>query len=95
MVETTTFKLGEKRNVTILVDSISNSPFEVSSASFELKNGETVEASGDCEIRQLCEDSVLISALIQPMIKCALYDLEFTYTIYPETMKHICRVRVV
>lgn len=53
-----------------------------------------VEASGQCEISQVSDSEVTLTALIQPMAKSATYVLEYTYEIPPEVLIHDIRVAV-
>lgn len=94
MIESTDFKVGEKKEVLIKIRSMCRQPIEVTDATFSLDISEETEASGDCEIRQVSDIECILSALIQPMRKNALYDLNYHYTIYPEELIHTVRVRV-
>lgn len=80
------FKLGEKKYVMIEVRSCNQQPFEVVKASYELSTNTEIEDSGDCEINQVDDKTVVLMALIQPRIKGTVYSLEFTYRIPPETI---------
>lgn len=88
------FQLGEKKYVAIRVWSCDKRGFEVVRAKYTLKKGMEIEESGTCEIYQDREDSVQLSALIQPQAKNALYTLEFTYEIPPEILKYVLQIRV-
>lgn len=94
VMEYVRFKLGEKKYVAIRVQSCDRRAFEVTQAKYTLKKGMETEKSGTCEIYQDREDSVQISALIQPQAKNAQYSLEFTYEIPPEILKHVIQVCV-
>lgn len=94
MVESTDFKVGEKKEVLIKIRSMCRKPIEVSKATFSLDIGEETEATGDCEIRQVSDVECILSALIQPMRKNAVYNLTYFYTIYPEELRYNVRVRV-
>lgn len=94
MIESTNFFLGEKKRVTIGVESICAKPIEVTNARYSLFLGGELEASGDCEVEQLCDSKVKMSALIKPMAKDALYLLRYHYTIYPEEFEYLVHVRV-
>lgn len=93
-MERVEFALGEKKYVTIRVQSCGQKAFEVSQAKYILKKGEEIEESGTCMIEQEKEDRVLLSALIQPKAKYTVYTLEFTYEIPPEILKHEIRIGV-
>lgn len=93
-MECVRFKLGEKKYVAIRVQSCDRKAFEITQAKYILKKGIEAEASGICEIYQDREDSVQLSALIQPQAKNAQYTLEFTYEIPPEILKHVIQVCV-
>lgn len=95
MIETTTVYTGEKKRIRCVVESLNQGPFEVSSASFELIHDDAVEASGPCEISPVAPDTVVLSALIQPMIAKTTYKLVFHYDIYPERLMYFCNVRTV
>ena len=94
MIETVNFELGEKKYVCICVRSADRHVFEVTSAKYVLKKGDEVEASGQCEIAQVSDSEVTLTALIQPMAKSATYVLEYTYEIPPEVLIHDIRVAV-
>ena len=90
-----TFELGEKKYVCICVRSTCpNRPFDVTSAKYVLRNGDQEEAKGDCIIEKKSDAETILSALIQPMIKGAIYILEYTYEIPPEIIKYEVRVTV-
>ncbi len=95
MIETTTVYTGEKKRIRCVVEALNQAPFEVSSASFELRHNDEVEASGPCEIAPVSPDTVVLSALIQPMIAKTTYTLVFYYDIYPERLQYFCKVRTV
>lgn len=88
------FKLGEKKYVMIEVRSCNQQPFEVAKATYKLRCGLTEEASGECEINQTNDMTVILMALIQPQAKGATYELEFTYQILPETLIYKVLVNV-
>ena len=93
--ETAEFKMGEKKYVCISVRSTcTNRPFDVTSAKYILRNGDQKEASGECEISKRDDKETILSALIQPMIKGAVYTLEYTYEIPPEILKYEVKVKV-
>ena len=81
-------KLGEKRYVMIEVRSCNNQPFEIVKASYKLSTSTEVEDSGECEINQVDDKTVVLMALIQPRAKGTVYSLEFTYQISPETIMY-------
>lgn len=88
------FKIGEKKYVTIKVTSSGCKPFEITKAAYVLKKGDEVEESGDCEIIQKKDFSVMLQALIQPQAKNAKYTLEITYEIPPEILKYEVNIEV-
>lgn len=94
MVESTDFKVGEKKEVLIKIRSMCQKPIEVTDATFSLDISDETEASGICEIRQVSDVECILSALIQPMRKNALYNLTYSYTIYPEELRYMVHVRV-
>lgn len=94
MIESTDFRVGEKKEVLIKIRSMCRKPIEVTDATFELTIGEETEAIGDCEVRQISGIECILSALIQPMRKNAIYDLTYHYTIYPEELVYSVHVRV-
>ena len=85
---------GEKKYVCISVGSTCGKPFDVTSAKYILRNGDQKEASGECEITQKSDTETVLSALIHPMIKSAVYTLEYTYEIPPEILKYEVKVKV-
>lgn len=94
MIESTDFKVGEKKEVLIKIRSMCRKPMEVTDAKFSLDISGETESSGECEIRQISDVETILSALIQPMRKNAIYDLTYFYTIYPEDLQHLVHVRV-
>lgn len=97
MAEQCTFHFGEGKKVQINVANILNPDdvFKVTDAKWELKHGDEVESSGDCETIPFNDNSVSVVALIRPMIPDTIYDLVYTYTIEPENFIHTVKVRVV
>lgn len=85
---------GKKKYVCISIKSTCKTPFDVTSATWSLKNGNQTEASGSCEIEKKTDTETVLSALIQPMIKGAMYTLEFDYEIPPEIFRYNILVRV-
>nr|DAT09679.1 MAG TPA: hypothetical protein [Caudoviricetes sp.] len=83
--EKITFKLGEKKYVRIEVKSCNGQPFDVTKAWYILRNSDEIEAEGDCLI-QTGDGSTILEALVQPMIKNAVYTLDITYEIPPEIL---------
>lgn len=94
MTETIDFSCGERRRVYIAVKSIARQPFEISDASFLLTVGDEVDAEGPCDIVEISKDEVLLGALIQPMRKGSIYDLKFSYEIFPTKLYYSIKVRV-
>lgn len=88
------FELGEKKYIMIEVRSCNHQPFEVAKATYKLRCGLTEEASGECEINQTNDTTVIVMALVQPQAKGATYELEFTYQIPPETLIYKVLVNV-
>lgn len=88
------FELGEKKYVCISVRSTNKKPFDVTSAKYNLRNGDQIEESGSCEIDKRNDQETVLSALIQPMIKGATYTLEYNYEIPPEILIHEVKVTV-
>lgn len=88
------FRLGEKRNVVIRITGCNRQPFEVTSAKYVLGLGSKIEDSGECNIQQVEDSAVLLSAVIQPQAKNAIYTMEFTYEIPPEILKHVVKIGV-
>ncbi len=95
MIETTTVYTGERKRIRCVIEALNQAPFEVSSARFELIHDDVVEASGPCEIAPVSPDTVVLSAVIQPMIAKTIYKLVFYYDIYPERLQYFCKVRTV
>lgn len=94
MIESTDFIVGEKKKVFIKIRSLCRSPMEVTKATYSLGIGDEEEDSGECEICEKSPTETIISALIQPMRKNAIYDLRYFYEIYPEKLEYRVRVRV-
>lgn len=95
MTESVTMQLGEKREIAIGVKSTCHKAFKVTDASFELRAGDEIEASGQCEVKEIRPDMMSISAFIRPQRKSALYDLVYTYHIEPEEYIYRVKVRMV
>lgn len=93
-MESVDFLVGEKKKVTISVKSIGQEPFEITDGVFSLRCGEDAESSGNLVMENVRKGVVTLSALIQPQRANTLYDLEFSYCIYPETYLHYVKVRV-
>lgn len=93
-MESVDFLVGEKKRVSISVKSIRQVPFEITDARFSLRCGEDEEVSGNLVVEPIRKGEVLLSALVQPQRANTLYDLEFSYEIYPETYLHYVKVRV-
>lgn len=95
MTSTISMKVGETRSVRIAISSSCCEPFTVDSATWELMCGEEIDESGDCDIEfnTECTRHVL-TALICPQRKNAMYVLRFRYTIYPENFIYEVNVRV-
>ena len=94
MMESLTMSLGEKRNIAVCVRSTCDQAFDIDEASFFLKSGEEVEESGTCGITYINDTNAILTALIRPMRKNCNYTLEFHYTIDPEELIYVCRIRV-
>lgn len=94
-MEKVAFEMGEKKYVCISVSSTNKKPFDVTTAKYNLRNGDQIEASGSCEIDKRSDQETVLSALIQPMIKGATYILEYNYEIPPEILIHEVRVQVI
>lgn len=94
MIETIDFSVGERRRVYISVTSIGHQPFEISNPSFILSVGNEIDDEGPCDIVEISQTEVLLGALIQPQRKGCLYDLKFTYEIYPSKLYYQIKVRV-
>ena len=92
MTEKVKFALGERKYVCIQVRSSCMQPFEICSAKYVLRLGNEIEKSGECEIQKKSDSEVLLSALIQPQVKGAVYALEYTYEIAPEILKYEVKV---
>lgn len=75
------FILGESKYIDFTVTSATNEQFVIAAASYQLKDGSTVIASGQCSI-----DGTTISALLTPAVR-GRFALEIAYTIPPETRK--------
>lgn len=88
------FRLGEKKRIIIRVTGCNGQPFEITSAKYVLSLGKVVEVSGECDIIQIDDSVVLLSAVIQPQAKNSVYTMEFTYEIPPEILKHVVKVGV-
>lgn len=88
------FKIGEKKIISIRVQSCNKKEFEVTNAKYILKKGVEIEESGSCTIDREKEYSTMLSAIIQPKAKNADYTLEFTYEVPPEILKHEIKVTV-
>lgn len=88
-------RLGEKKKVSILVSATYGRTFEITNATFSLVCGNDEESTGDCDIEMLNESECIISALVEPLRKNAIYVLDFWYDIYPkQRLNYKCLVRV-
>lgn len=93
MIETVPFIFGEKKKIGIKIESTCCMPFEATNCTWELRNGDTVEVTGDCDKVQTKITETLLFALIQPQIKGTLYTLRFYYSIYPEKLIYDVYIR--
>lgn len=85
---------GEKRNISIMVKSLEKKEFDIEKATYILRRGDEIEASGDCsEFTSNFKEHVL-TALIEPKAKSSNYILEFHYTINPEELCYPVSLRV-
>lgn len=94
-LEIITLKFGEKKNIPILVSSTYGGTFEITNATFQLMIGDTVEASGACEVEQLNMSECIVKALCEPLRKNATYKLIYWYDIYPQRLTYECLIRVI
>lgn len=95
MVESVNMHIGEKRKIAIGVKSTCHKAFEITDASFELRAGDEVELSGECEVEMIRPDEMAVSAFIHPQRAAALYDLVYKYRIEPEDYIYLVHVRMV
>lgn len=75
------FDVGERRHVQLRIHAALDAPFRIKSASWELMRGNTLEASGDCEI-----DEHVIDAYIEAPPGKTSYILRVTYEINDEVL---------
>lgn len=94
MIECVEFMLGERKQVCISVVNKCKEPFDITSATWELKKGDETEAHGDCEIDQRSDTETRLTALIQPMAKGATYHLIYNYEIPPQILMAKIKVNV-
>lgn len=94
MIESQSIVLGERRKITISVQSLTKQPFEIKNATFMLREGNVVESSGVCLVEELNPLEIHVSAVVQPQRK-ANYILEFHYDIDPERLIYKCMLKVV
>lgn len=89
------FIFGETKNVRIKIISMSEChPFSVTNAKYSLTCGDEEEASGICDICKISQRETILSALISPQRKNGIYNLRYTYDIYPETLIYNVKIRV-
>lgn len=93
-MEKVDLKLGEKRLICISVRSCNRKAFEVVGAKYALRCGDVVEISGDCEIERRSDSETVLSAIIEPLRKNAIYKLEYKYQIPPEVLIHEIKIDV-
>lgn len=87
------FIKGEDRHVKFRVHSAKGADMIVENASFELSKYDEVEASGQCEIEKEGTDVYLDMKLYPKNV--GNYELEITYQIADETLKHREEVKVI
>lgn len=75
------FDIGEHRHVRLKIHAAQDAPFRIKSASWELLRGNTLEASGECEI-----DEHIIDAYIEAPPGKTSYILRVIYKINDETL---------
>lgn len=94
MSEVVNFIFGEKKRVCIEVFNVFDTPFEISKAKFQTLVSDEIEENGDCEITYFNDHAVILSALINPKRKGAIYTLRYSYDIFPESLIYDVRIRV-
>lgn len=93
MVESMTIDFGERRNVSILVKSVNNTPFEILNPSFRLTCGSEIEDSGRCSLKELSPLETVVTAYVTPMRNNTTYTLVYEYDINPEHYIHRVMIR--
>lgn len=93
MVESMTIDFGERRNVSILVKSVNNTPFEILNPSFRLTSGNEIEDSGRCSLTELSPLEIVVTAYVAPMRNNTIYTLVYEYDIKPEHYIHRVMIR--
>lgn len=84
------FDVGERRHVQLRIHAAQEAPFRIKSATWELKRGNVLEASGECEI-----DEHIIDAYIEAPSSKTTYILRVTYEINDETLVEQLELAVV
>lgn len=94
VTESVSFKLGERKDVQILVENTQGKDCYISEASYELCCGSEVEDSGSCTITSVNTYRSIISAMISPQRANATYEFRVTYVIGEEVYIYSCLIRV-
>lgn len=94
-LEIINMRLGEKKEISILIAAQYGGTFEVTNATWALLTGDSEESNGECSTRQLNDSECIVSAVVEPLRKNAMYKLEFWYDVYPkQRLSYTCLVRV-
>lgn len=93
-LESMSFRLGERKEVRVLVENTSGKDCYISSASYELCCGQEVEEIGECHILQLKPNKSILTAIISPQRANASYKYRITYAIGDEVYIYDCLIRV-
>lgn len=94
VLESESFRFGERKIVRILVENTKGKDCRISSANWELLCGDDVESSGECGIEVVDVSTSILSMLLQPQRSNFTYTLYVTYGIGDETYIYTCLVRV-
>ena len=82
--------LGEDKYVRFRVVSLKNEDFEILKATYKLYKDKSLEAEGDCKIKEH-----YITVKLNPLQKSMRYCLEVTYYIADEILKKKVQIEVV
>lgn len=94
VLESESFKLGERKTVRVLVENTKGNDCHISSANWELLCGDDAESSGECGIEVVDVSTSILSMLLQPQRSNFTYTLYVTYIIGDETYIYTCLIRV-
>lgn len=94
VLESESFKLGERKPVRVLVENTKGEDCYISAAEWELLCGDEAESSGSCGINMIDTSTSILSMVLEPQRANFTYTLYIKYIIGDETYIYTCLIRV-